>query len=195
MNLYETLSGLTIAAEKLRSDIGITDRIMHEINSKIMASPSQHETKRVWTEAYQDWVPLALSHPIVRDPMARLSKEDVQAAAIKVRKMRERALALYARWKSEMQVAFSSTFDSAGSGTSNGEGLGGRFLRGAVIGAGILGGIAALKALVSSSAPAPAQIPESGLPVKIVLPSTPSMTSGRTLEFIIPPEVIAGRED
>ncbi len=198
MNLFDTLSGLAIAAEKLRSDIGVTDRIMHEINGKIMTTPSQYETKRAWTELYQDWVSLALAHPLVRDPLARLSREDIQSSAIRIQKMREKALVLYSRWKSEMSATFSGSGAFEGSAPGN---FKDRFLRGALVGAGIASGVAAVKAIFfdkPNSAPAPA-LPAGAqpIPIKVVLPPTPPMVSPRSqsFEFVIPPEAVSRGED
>lgn len=105
MQATQTYGGILAMTTQVRMELGMVDRIMHEINLKVMAFPSGLEMKRKWLDIYERWNGLALNHPLVTSPEPRLMPTELADVALRVARLKAEALALYGAWKTAMASA------------------------------------------------------------------------------------------
>ena len=163
-----TLSALLRTIEEGRTDLRRTDAVMHEINGKLGAPSAPRDLREPWSDVYREWSDFALSSPLLRDREPRVTSDDVKRARAGAAELKRRGLVLYARWKDRVQPRAAASSAVAGDhrpapapsvfGVKNG------LLRGALVGAALLGGAAALKVLLDGwKKPAPAPAPTPGM--------------------------------
>lgn len=154
----QTFAGILEMTTRLRAEMGYVDRVMHEINGKVMRSPASLELKRAWLDAYERWNALALNHPLVRSAEPRLPLNEVQTTAATIAGLKTEALSLYARWKADMAAAgintnpapaqaSSSLGGPAPTVTQQAERQGPGVLKVCLYGAALLGGAAAISTI------------------------------------------------
>jgi hypothetical protein len=165
MNLGESLAGLGKLAQAARDRVRRWDGAVREVNALVSTSPRTPPAMRAEVDrAYAAWLPHA-SSPLLTEADPRMTREDLRDEVASAETAARRVLELYGRWKSATgyqpgQASASVSGEAARerrSWTDNG------YLKFAVIGATLLGGAAALKAIIghtpAAAPPAPAPPP------------------------------------
>jgi hypothetical protein len=214
----QTFAGILEMTTRLRAEMGLVDRVMHEVNGKVMRSPASLPLKRSWLDVYDRWNALALNHPLITSAEPRIPLPEISTTAARVGALKAEGLSLYARWKADMmamgipttpqqaqQAQASAMGGPAPTVTQQAENQGPGALKVCLYGAALLGGAAAISTIWAAwrkpAQPVYPVLPPNMLPAPtipslsplastpVVLPTIPAlMPMGGTMAFSIPPD-------
>lgn len=191
MNTYETLDGMARLLGESQAEVQLANKVMHDANGRIMDPRTPHQIRADWQDVYRQWNEFSLACPLLRDSDPRMTREDLRRAMTSALDLKRRGLLVYQRYR-EVPGLYRPTVarkvSSSGAsqtlpGVPAANAKDGRILRGALIGAALLGGCAAGKVLFDSfrkkrelaaAPPAPRMIP-SGYGSPYAMPMMPQM--------------------